>query len=59
MDEKIIDVKKFCEIMGGIHIVTAYRFAKSGMLPCVRIGRRIFFKMSDVQQFIKSKTTHT
>jgi predicted DNA-binding transcriptional regulator AlpA len=55
MDEKIVDVKKFCDIMGGIHIASAYKMAKNGMLPCVRIGRRLFFKESDIQKFIKSR----
>jgi len=41
--------------MGNIHIGTAYKFAKNGELPCVRIGRRVFFKESDIQEFIKSK----
>jgi len=55
MDEKLVDVKKFCEIMGGIHIATAYKLAKTGQIPSVRIGRRVFFKESDIQKFIKSR----
>jgi excisionase family DNA binding protein len=54
-DDRLIEVKRFCERMGNIHIATAYKMAKNNMLPSVKIGRRVFFKESDIQEFIKSR----
>lgn len=33
---------------------TVYEYARTGLLPCVRFGRSIRFKKSDIQDFINT-----
>lgn len=55
MSEKLLDVKKVSEILGGIHIMTVYNMAAKGELPAVKIGRRLMFKESDIKKFIRTR----
>ena len=35
-------------------VTTIYEHARTGLLPCVRIGRAVRFKRSDLETFINS-----
>jgi hypothetical protein len=39
--------------LGGISHATLWRIRQRGELACVRIGRRLFFRPSDVEAYIE------
>ena len=56
MDKKILTRKEAAELLM-IHPQTATKWAASGVLPpSFKIGRRVFYKIKDLEKAIKKPT---
>ncbi|MBE6422571.1 helix-turn-helix transcriptional regulator [Succinivibrio dextrinosolvens] len=54
-DSYLLDAKKISELFN-IHIVSVYRWKAAGLLPdCVKIKRRLYWRLSDIRAFIASQ----
>lgn len=49
---RLFNVGEARSILGGIGTTKLYELVKTGELPPVHIGRRTFFKQSDLEHFI-------
>lgn len=52
---KLIPVERLGEtaLAGAMSSWTAYRLIKQGLLPCVRVGRRVFLTEEGIEDFIR------
>lgn len=51
----LLDAKRISELFN-IHIVSVYRWKADGLLPdCVKIKRRLYWRLSDIKDFITSQ----
>ncbi len=50
--EKLMNAKQLCEFLG-IHLSTLNSWKSKGMIPCLRIGKRVFFSKDQVLQALK------
>lgn len=56
MSSRLIPVEKIDEtpLKGAMSAWTAYRLIRSGALPCVRVGRRVFLTEEGIAKFIEA-----
>lgn len=52
MEHKILSINDLTKITG-ISRTTVYREVRKGILPCVRIGRRVLFLQKDVDAYLE------
>ena len=55
---QVLRPKEVCQLLGGIHISTLYRWMDEGKFPCkkVQLGpRAVGFKKSDVEKYINGE----
>jgi len=55
IEDKLLTRSEFKE-MTGLSESTIYRHIRDGVLNCVRIGRRTFFKMSDILEMAENQS---
>jgi excisionase family DNA binding protein len=48
-EEVSVDFPEF----SGFSVPTIYRYAREGILPCVRFGRKIKFRRADLERFLE------
>ena len=48
----MMDTKEFRSLMHCTRL-TVYRWCKHGVIPCVKVGRKLLFKRSDVENLIQ------
>jgi hypothetical protein len=55
MSNKLIPVEQLDQtaLAGAMSVWTAYRLIRSGALPCVRVGRRVFLTEEGIARFIQ------
>jgi len=51
--EKLRTIKQTAAFFG-VSVVTIYNWRNEGRLPFVRVGRRVYFKHSDIMALLKS-----
>jgi len=54
MDIELLTVPQVLDLLH-ISRATLHRHLKAGMLPHVKLGRRVLFRKADVEKFIASK----
>ncbi len=54
-NENLVNVSQASEILGNLHIMTIYRMASTGVLPVIKLGRRVMFKKSDLSKWINDR----
>jgi excisionase family DNA binding protein len=54
MDIELLTVPQVLDLLH-ISRATLHRHLKAGMLPHVKLGRRVLFRKADVENFIASK----
>jgi len=50
-DSGMMDMDEFTSMMHCKRL-TVYRWCKRGLIPCIKIGRKILFRRSDVETLI-------
>jgi excisionase family DNA binding protein len=55
MEEKLLSVMELAEKLGNVARSTIYEWMQSGKIPSpVHIGRRIFWRLSEINEWIKA-----
>ena len=50
--KRLLSRAEACAFLG-IHITTLYHLERQGKLPAVRIGKRVLFRIEDLEEFIE------
>jgi excisionase family DNA binding protein len=50
--EKLLNVNQLADILG-LKKITIYEWVRSNKIPFVKLGKRVLFQPSDVEEFIK------
>lgn len=50
--EELLTIERTCELFQ-ISKVTLHKWKKSGRLPYVKVDRKVYFKASDITEFLK------
>jgi excisionase family DNA binding protein len=53
--ERLISAQEAAKFLGGIHPKTLQRMARRQEVPSYRFGRSWFFRLSDLDQWLRSK----
>ena len=51
---RLLTVRELAQFLG-LHEKTIYRLARTGELPCVRLGSRVRFLQSDVLRWVSAR----
>ncbi|HEY1463353.1 MAG TPA: helix-turn-helix domain-containing protein [Terriglobales bacterium] len=55
--EPLLSAKQAAGMLGGIHVKTLQRMARAKDLPSRRIGRAWFFRASELDQWLRLKSS--
>ena len=50
----LVDVRKACELLGGVSSRWLWTATHDGRIPSVKCGRRVMYDVSDLKQFIQN-----
>ncbi len=53
--EPLIGVNEAAALLGGLHPKTLQRMARLGQIPAYRVGRRWYFRASELDKWLKSR----
>ncbi len=51
--DKLLNVNQLADILG-LKKITIYEWVRSNKIPFVKLGKRVLFQPSDVEEFIKT-----
>ncbi|MHA1973115.1 MAG: helix-turn-helix domain-containing protein [Candidatus Hodarchaeales archaeon] len=52
--EKLLSTEEVCKIFN-VSTVTLYKWKKKGLIPYYKVGRRVYFKNSEIIESLKTK----
>jgi hypothetical protein len=59
MDTRLlISPREACYRLGGISQRHLWNLTRRGLIPCVRLGRRVFYRPADLEAFLESVARH-
>ena len=50
----LISPREACYRLGGISQRHLWSLTRRGLIPCVRLGRRVFYRPADLEAFLES-----
>lgn len=50
-----VDAQTAAKMLGGISPRSLWSLKASGALPCVRVGRRVLYRVADLHEFLASR----
>src|SRR3954470_10205904 len=55
LDEPLLTAREVSELLGGIPSKTVLQYARDGRLPCLRIGKHVWFLRSDIARVLDAQ----
>lgn len=57
--ERLIDIKDAARKLGGLSVWTLRAWVRDGKLKRTKVGRRVMFRESDLESFVRSQNSES